>query len=215
MRVLIAEDDATARRVLEALLARWGHEVVAVEDGEAAWEALRAEDAPRLAILDWMMPKVDGVEVCRRVRRMAGGEGIYIILLTARSEQEDLVAGLGAGADDFVTKPFEPEELRARVTVGERVAGLQAALQRRVTELEEALDQIKTLRGLLPICSYCKKIRDDQNYWQRVETYLAQHSDARFTHGICPECYQKHVVPQIEEVRRRKQAAEAKKQEDR
>ena len=147
-----------------------------------------------------MMPELDGVEICRRARKRPDPQPLHIILLTARGRKEDIIAGLQAGADDYVTKPFDHEELRARVQVGVRVVELQAALAVRVVELEEALARVRQLRGLLPICSYCKKIRDDKNYWQQVEQYVGAHSDVQFSHGICPDCYQKVVEPQLDEV---------------
>jgi len=186
MRVLIAEE--VSRRVLEATLGKWGYEVVTTHDGEAAWRVLEREDAPPLAILDWMMPGLDGVEVCRRV--VAAGRAVrpYLVPLTAKGRGQALVEGLEAGADDYVVKPFDRAELRARLRVGERTVALQQHLATRVTELEAALAHICRLQDLLPMCAWCRKIRDDQNYWQDLESYVTQHSDTRFTHGICPEC---------------------------
>jgi CheY-like chemotaxis protein len=154
-------------------------------------------DAPRLALLDWMMPGLDGPDVCRKVRGQAGREPPYLILLTSRGAKEDVVVGLHSGADDYLTKPFDRGELQARLQVGRRILTLQHSLADRVRELESALAQVKQLQGLLPICCYCKKIRDDQNYWQQVEQYIGKHSAARFSHGICPECWQKEVCPQF------------------
>lgn len=196
MRILIAEDDSASRRVLETVLGRWGYEVTAVADGLQAWQSLCVEDAPRLAILDWMMPEMDGAEVCRRIRQSSPSSPAYIILLTAKGRREDLVLGLEAGADDYITKPFDPEELRARIQVGERVVELQTALAARVEELEDALAQVKTLQGIIPICVHCHKIRDDQNYWQRLESYICEHSDAQFSHGLCPDCL-KELYPEF------------------
>jgi DNA-binding response OmpR family regulator len=201
MRILIAEDDAVSRRRLEATLQKWGYEVLAVEDGLAAWEVLQGEMPPPLAILDWMMPGMDGIEVCRKVRERSPSRPLYIIVLTARGSREDVVAGLQAGGDDYVTKPFDREELHARVKVGLRVLQLQMNLADRVRELEEALARVKQLQGLLPICSYCKKIRDDQNYWQQVEGYISEHSDAVFSHGICPDCFEKFVKPELNKLK--------------
>jgi DNA-binding response OmpR family regulator len=202
MRVLIAEDDPVSRHLLGATLARWGHEVVAATDGLEAWGALQAADAPALAILDWMMPGMDGVEVCRRARAAPGPTSPYLILLTAKGQREDVVTGLAAGADDYVTKPFHRGELRARVQVGVRTVALRQALADRVRELEDALARVKQLQGLLPICAYCKKIRDDGHYWREVESYVSQHSAAQFSHSICPECYERLVRPELEEMRR-------------
>jgi phosphoserine phosphatase RsbU/P len=200
-RVLIAEDDSVSCMVLERTLRGWNYDVVVTRDGTEAWEALLTDDAPRLAILDWMMPGLEGPEVCRRVRALARPIPPYLILLTARGQTDDVVAGLESGADDYVTKPFERQELRSRLRVGERVLSLQQGLAARVEELEVALGQVKELKGLLPICCYCKAVRDDRNYWHRVETYITAHSAARFSHGICPGCWKGVVEPQMAECR--------------
>ncbi len=192
MRILIADDSKISQEILGANLRKWGHEVIAVENGQDALEALTSEEAPRLAVLDWMMPGLDGPAVCERVRGM-GNDSLYIILLTARDKAGDVITGLAAGADDYITKPFDQGELRARLNVGIRVVQLQENLNRRIQELEKALSEVKQLKGLLPICSYCKKIRNDQNYWQQVEAFLIEHTDASFSHSICPDCYEKHV----------------------
>ncbi len=191
MKVLIAEDDPVFRRMLESALVKWGYEVVMASNGIEAWHAFEGEDAPLLAILDWIMPGLDGVEVCRKVRAKQTPVPPYLILLTARGRSEDIVAGLGAGADDYLTKPFAREELRARVEVGGRVVELQHHLADRVRALEDALARVKRLQGLLPICTWCRRVRKDQNYWQSVESYVTEHSDARFSHGICPDCREK------------------------
>ena len=196
--ILIAEDDLVSRRTLEATLQRWGYRVVVTSDGTSAYEALCRDDAPPLAILDWMMPGMDGLAVCRTLRDSPIRRVPYIILLTAREDKADKVAGLDSGADDYIIKPFDRDELRARVQVGLRMVALQKSLADRVTELEEALKRVKQLQGLLPICCYCKKIRDDGNYWQQVDHYLTKHSDVRFSHCICPDCWRKEIEPQLQ-----------------
>jgi len=203
MRLLIAEDENTSRLMLEAILKKWGYEVISTVDGFEAWETLRQDDPPQLAILDWMMPGMDGVEVCRQVRARSELQHLYLIILTSRDTPDDIAEALHAGADDFITKPFDRRELQARIQVGRRVVELQSALAQRVRELEEALKREKRLQGLLPICSYCKKIRDDQNYWQQVEAYIEEHSGAAFSHSICPDCYADIVQPQLDEFRTR------------
>lgn len=204
MRVLIADDDPVSRRLLNITLTAWGFEPIMTTDGDEAWQILQGEDAPCLAILDWMMPGLDGSEICRRVRQDADLSRLYIILLTSRSNQEDVIAGLEAGADDYLIKPYDAKELRARLQVGRRVVGLQSELANRVKELEAALAQVEQLESFLPICSYCRKIRDDENYWQKLESYVETHFGAAFTHSICPDCYQKHVEPELAELRRRR-----------
>jgi DNA-binding response OmpR family regulator len=205
MKILIAEDDLTSRRILEAILAKWNYEVITTGDGLEAWQALQTENAPPIAIIDWMMPGMDGVDFCRKLRQAQTLTPTYVILLTSKRQQGDVVAGLDAGANDYIRKPFEREELRARIRVGERVIELQTALADRVKMLEEAIVKIKTLQGLLPICSYCKKIRNDQDYWEQIETYVADHSQAEFTHGICPDCLEKHIKGQMEMLQKMKE----------
>ena len=196
MKVLIAEDDKVSRRLLQATLGRLGYEVVTTEDGTQAWQALQQADAPRLAILDWMMPGLDGVDVCRNVRQRDDVPYIYIILLTARGQKKDVVTGLEAGADDYLVKPFDPQELSSRITVGKRILELEAALEAKVGELKAARSHVKQLQGLLPICMHCKKIRDDRDTWHRVESYIEEHSAAMFTHSLCEECMAKHYPDQ-------------------
>lgn len=198
MRVLIAEDDVASRLLLTANLRQWGYEVVVATNGEEALQQLLQPDPPPLAVLDWMMPLLDGVEVCRRVRANPALRSLYLILLTAKDTEDSVVEGLDAGANDYVVKPFKRRELQARIQVGVRVLELQAELVRHVAELQAALKQVKELQGLLPICSYCKRVRDDHDYWEQIDTYVAQHSRAEFSHGICPDCYEKVVKPELD-----------------
>ena len=194
MKILVAEDDAVTRRMLVVTLERLGWDVITAEDGNAAWrvfETLKGKDAPEIAVLDWMMPGIEGIEICRRLHTTPGFELVYIILVTSRGGKEDLSYGLAAGANDYVTKPFDPVELEARVRVGQRMVKLQRSLAARVTEVEAALAHVQRLQGLLPICSYCKKVRNEANYWEQVESYFTTHSDLDFTHSICPQCTEK------------------------
>jgi CheY-like chemotaxis protein len=200
--VLVADDDAVSRTVVAAILRKGGYSVRVAGDGGEAWRVLSSKEAPPLAVIDWMMPVLDGPDICRRLRQVESKTPTYVILLTSRDASADIVAGLQAGADDYVTKPAREDELLARVSVGARVAKLQQALADRVQSLEDALSKVKQLQGLLPICMYCKSIRDDQNYWRRVETYITEHSDAQFSHSFCPDCYERYVKPQLEELRK-------------
>lgn len=211
MKILVADDNLLTRRMLQALLTKWGYEVLAASDGIEAWNILKSSDFPRLAILDWMMPGMDGAQLCRNFRQLPKLEIAYFILLTSKDRKEDIVEGLEAGANDYITKPFDHEELRVRIQVGRQMVELQLALEARVKELQEAIHHIKTLQGILPICSYCKKIRDDKNYWRQLESYFQKYSEVQFSHGICPECYDRYVKPELEELRNKTSKANLKK----
>ncbi|MDQ6625439.1 MAG: response regulator [Verrucomicrobiota bacterium] len=148
-KVVIAEDDAISREILASTLSKWGYEVIVAADGREAMEVLRAQNEPILAILDWMMPGMEGPEICRRLREIS--KSVYILLLTARAGKERLVEGLRAGADDYLTKPFDKEELQARLNVGARILGLQETLNARVQELEAALSENRQLKLQMPL----------------------------------------------------------------
>ena len=193
MRILIAEDEKSTRMRLEKMLSGWGFEVEAVADGQAAWERICSDDPPRLCLIDWLMPVLDGPELCRRVRKKFPEEYFYLIILTAQQGVDNLIEGLSAGADDYVAKPFIGRELRSRIDVGVRVIGLERMLADKVHQLETALEDVKQLKGLLPICSYCNKIRNNEEVWEQMENYIARRSDVEFSHSICPVCYEKHV----------------------
>lgn len=205
MKILIAEDDPVSRRILHATLANWGYDVSVTANGTEALGLLQREDAPSLAILDIMMPGMDGLEVCRNVRESRSTNPPYLILLTAMGTKENVVRGIEAGANDYLSKPFHRDELRVRVGVGVQMLDLQKALTERVKELEAAFSQVKQLQGMLPICSYCKKIRNDQNYWQKVEGYISDHTDVEFSHGICPDCNVR-VKEELAERRQRRES---------
>jgi CheY-like chemotaxis protein len=207
MQVLIADDDVVLRRAVRAHLERWGFEVVECADGQEAWAALQQAEPPPLAIVDWNMPGKDGVALCHELRERKPLAGIYVMLLTSNQEKKDVIAGLESGADDYVTKPVHWDELHARLRIGVRLVSLQQALAARVAELQEALSNVRQLSGLLPICAYCKRIRDDKNYWQSVEAYLSQHTETRFSHGICPSCYAKRVEPQLRRAKKKATAS--------
>ncbi len=147
--IVIAEDDPVSRELLSTLVKKWGFRTIVTQDGREAMAAIRAEQGPVVAIVDWMMPGMDGLEVCRRVRE--SGKPAHIILLTARAAKESLVEGLESGADDYLVKPFDKNELLARVKVGVRVLGLEASLAKRVKELESALSEIRDLKIQMPL----------------------------------------------------------------
>lgn len=197
MRILIADDDAVSRRLLQGTLVNWGYEVLVASDGNMAWKILQEESStPELTILDWMMPGKEGPEICQLVRQSPNVD-TFLILLTSRDEEEDVVLGLDEGADDYIVKPFSPNKLHARIRSGLRIIQLQRSLTQRATELQTARDRVQLLQKLLPICCYCKKIRDDDNYWHQLESYLVEHTQARFSHGVCPDCLESRVKEEL------------------
>ncbi|MGE3727108.1 MAG: PleD family two-component system response regulator [Candidatus Sericytochromatia bacterium] len=200
MHVLIAEDDPISLRLTSKILNSWGYRVTESSDGQTAWDKLEADPAP-IVILDWRMPGLDGLSLCRRMRESETHTSTYILLLTGMEGKANLIQGLEAGADDYLEKPVDPAQLKARLNVGVRIVGLQQSLRQRLGELEQALANVKELRGLLPICSYCKNIRNDENYWQKLESYLSEHTHVQLTHGICPTCYQDVVQKELQEMR--------------
>jgi DNA-binding response OmpR family regulator len=192
MRLLVADDDANTINLLHKYLTLWNYDVVTAQNGLEALDVIRGNNTPQIIILDWLMPGMDGVEVIRQARQMQSSNPPYIILFTVRDEKRAIIEGLDAGANDYVTKPFDKDEFHARIRVGERVIELQNSLADRIRELQEAIAQIHTLRGIISICSFCHKIRNDEKSWERLEKYIGEHSAAEFSHGICPECAKKH-----------------------
>jgi len=182
MVILLAEDDLVTRRTLAAVLSAEGHAITEVEDGSQAW-GLWQLSAPRVVVADWLMPQMDGLELCRKIRATPGRPYTYFILQTVRHGQESYLEAMDAEVDDFITKPVRTHELNARLRVAERILGLR--------------EELLALEGLLSVCSYCKRIRSADSGWGTLERYIEQHSKAEFTHGVCPECYEKHLKPQM------------------
>ena len=187
MKILAVEDDAVARAVLRQALRYLRHECIEASDGEGAWELLQ-KDPVRVVVSDWMMPRVDGLELCRRIRGQVGHEYVYFILLTGRdATEENRTAAADAGVDDFLTKPLDRIELWTRLRVAERIL--------RYTT------QVRQLEEMMPICSYCKKIRADQDYWQQLEGYISERTGSDFSHSVCPDCYERVMIPQLTRLR--------------
>ncbi len=174
MNILIVDDDPTSRIVLGATLKKLGHKVTAASSADEVLTALENGHVP-LLISDLVMPGLNGLDLCRRIRAANRPQYTYIILLTVVSGKSGYLVGMKAGADDFLVKPFDEDMLAARLVAAERILNLQS--------------QVKQLSGLLPICCVCKKVRDDQNYWQQVESYIVKRTDAKFSHGYCPDCF--------------------------
>lgn len=187
MKILAVEDDPVARAVLHQALLRLGHEVVDAHDGTEALKILEKEPV-RVIVSDWMMPEMDGLALCRAVRGRVQTDYVYFILLTGRTADVDNQReAIEAGVDDFLSKPLNAQDIWMRLRVAERIL-------RYATE-------VRQLEAFLPICGYCKKIRDDQNYWQQIESYINQRTGTDFSHSVCPDCYQRVVMPELENLR--------------
>ena len=179
-RVLIAEDDLVSAKVLAALLTRLGYEVATARDGDEAWELFNAAPT-RLIVSDWMMPGTDGLAFCEKVRTQPGAPYTYFILLTTnQTTPENYVLATNAGVDDFLTKPIDRQALQMRLSVAERILRFTA--------------EIRHLQELIPMCVYCRKVRDEEDYWEQVETYIQKETGSRFSHGACPECCEKEMA---------------------
>lgn len=187
-RVLVAEDDEQTRTALVFLLQRHGFEVTVVKDGQAALERMLAPNPPQVALLDWEMPRLDGIHVARAVRSMPAQRYTYIVMVTAHDRAADVLAAFAAGVDDFLSKPADASQLLARLRCGERILRLEERSAERIAELEAALAEVRRLKRLLPICMYCKKVRDDGDYWHEIESYIRAQTGTDFSHSICPQC---------------------------
>ncbi|SDT97029.1 Response regulator receiver domain-containing protein [Verrucomicrobium sp. GAS474] len=199
--VLIVDDLEPNRKLLKVLLKAEGYPVLEAENGTQALELLRSTPGPLVGLIDWEMPGPTGVEVCAEIKKEKDKlPPRFLILLTVRDARQDIVTGLKSGVNDYVTKPFDQSELLARIAIGMEMVTLQTTLAQRVDELQHAMAEIKQLNGLVPICSYCKKIRDDKNYWHQLERYISSKTDAKFSHGICPDCYETVVKKELEEM---------------
>jgi sigma-B regulation protein RsbU (phosphoserine phosphatase) len=227
------DDEYVSRKKLEMAVQSLGYETLSASHGLEGWNVWEHEK-PRIVITDWLMPGIDGIELCKKIRKAEKGQYTYIIMLTIKKGIQSVIDGIDAGADDFISKPFQKEELAARIKAGERILGIEGKLikalsdltveieERKRTEeelakqrdylvrtiyelrkaketkkeliskLRDALSAVDRLSGLLPICSHCKKIRDDKGYWKNLEEYVAHHSGARFSHSVCPKCMEEY-----------------------
>lgn len=177
--------------MVQVCLENWGYRVESVTNGAEALAQLKKPDAPHIAILDWEMPLLDGVEVCRRVKEMEVENPPYIILLTGRDSKTDIVRGFDAGADDYMTKPFNDDELRARTRVAERLVRTQSSLSESVVELREALNQLEIFESGVEICRTCRKILNRYDgQWQSLDELLENNDNPHLVISICPHCTQ-------------------------
>lgn len=194
--ILIVDDTPVNLQLLSNMLTKQSYKVRLAPNSDLALMNAQAMP-PDLILLDIKMPGLSGYEVCEQLKADPRTRDIPVIFISALDQTEDKVKAFRVGGVDYVTKPFQVEEVLARVRTHLKLRELQQQLAERVRTLEEAMAQIRTLRGLLPICANCKNVRDDQGYWHSVEVYVRDHSEADFSHGICPDCM-KELYPWFE-----------------
>ena len=193
--ILIVDDTPENLTMLTLMLTERGYRVRPALNGQMALHAIR-KLPPDLILLDIIMPDMDGFEVCQQLKAEPATRDIPVLFMSALRETIDKMRAFALGAVDYITKPFNEEEVFARVKTHLTLRNLQKRLEEQNAELQDALTKIKTLKGLLPICANCKKIRDDRGYWNQIEAYIEQHSEALFSHGLCPECLEKLYADQ-------------------
>ena len=197
VKVLVVDDDPDVLFATSRIVKKEGFQVITAANAEACLEAI-SKDCPDLILLDVVMPDISGIDLCRKLKADPEYKSVFIVLLSGmKTGSEEQAEGLDAGADGYIARPISNQELRARVDSLVRILLAERERDRLIKELQEALSEIRQLTGLLPICSYCKKIRDDKGYWVKLEKYLGSHSDAEFTHCICQHCAEKYF-PEFE-----------------
>jgi DNA-binding response OmpR family regulator len=178
-KILMAEDDPVSAKILQVALSKFGYEPIIARNGEEAWEKFDQEPV-RLIVSDWMMPGLDGLGLCEKVRAHTHTPYTYFILLTAnRTSADNYEMATAAGVDDFLTKPLDRDAIRMRLRVAERILKYTA--------------EIRQLQEMIPICTYCRKVRDKNDYWDKVESYIQRQTGSTFSHGACPQCYEKEL----------------------
>ncbi|MCB2173771.1 response regulator [bacterium] len=191
LNILVVDDTPDLLQATTRVLRSAGARVHEAVDGQSCLTAVR-QHLPDLVLLDVELPDLLGYEICRRIKSDESLKAVYVVMLSSRmTTSDDQSEGLESGADGYITRPLPNRELLARVESIARIIRAERERDRLITQLQQALETIKTLSGMLPICASCKKIRNDTGYWEEVESYVKRHSDAEFTHGICPTCAKK------------------------
>jgi len=207
-KILIVDDNPDNIHAVGSMLNETNLYTIGVAmDGKQALDIMKKAGNYDLVLLDVKMPFLNGLETCKAMRENDFLREIPVIFLTAFHESEEIVAGFEAGGQDYVTKPFNSRELLSRVKTQlelkssrDRLKLLLSEKEKLISELNESLANVKTLKALLPMCSYCKKIRDDKGYWNQVDEYITNHSDTKFSHGLCPDCLRKQYPDMADEV---------------
>jgi len=195
MKILLVDDELVAQTLLRRMLEQLGHQVVPANNGMEALSIFQ-DDPVNVVISDWHMPQMDGIELCQAIRTVLKMGYTYFVLISATPlDVEKYASATAQGIDDFLVKPIRPQEIAIRLLVAERIIKFTT--------------EIKQLKTLLPICSYCKKIRNDDNYWKQIETYISETTGSFFSHGICPTCYEHIVKPELAQYMRKSDEKEA------
>jgi DNA-binding response OmpR family regulator len=192
MTILIVDDTPTNVDLLSMVLKKRNYKVRVADSGERALKQINLQP-PDLVLMDVMMPGMDGFETCRRMKQDPATADIPVIFITALSDMQDMLKGFQVGGADFLTKPFQAEEVLARVKAHLTIRKLHKDLSAKNEKLEKALEEVKTLQGIVPICCMCKKIRDDSGFWNQVEMYISKHVGTQFSHSYCPDCLEKEM----------------------
>lgn len=189
MKILVAEDSPMDLLIIQTILEEENYELICVENGAEVLNVLESESTlPDLILLDIMMPEMDGYEACEQIKSNPKTEEIPVIFLTGKRGEENEIKGFELGAVDFINKPYHEKVVKIRVKTQLDLRKHVQEINKQNLELKQAFSEIKTLRDLLPMCAKCRKIRDEQGYWKQIETYIVEHTDSKFSHGLCESC---------------------------
>ncbi len=193
IKVLVVDDDPDVLFATSRIVKKEGFQVFTASDGRECLESA-GKNKPDLILLDVMLPDANGIDLCGKIKKDPELGSAFVVLISgSKTESDEQAEGLDAGADGYIARPISNRELRSRIHSMVRILSAERERDRLIGELQEALSAIRQLQGLLPICSSCKKIRDDKGYWVKLENYISDHSEATFTHGLCQECADKYL----------------------
>lgn len=199
IKILILDDDPDVLFATSRIVKSEGYQVFNASTGSECKELAKKEH-PDLILMDVVLPDIPGTELCKQIKRDPELKDIFVVMISGiKTASDNQADGLDVGADGYIARPISNRELKARVHAMVRILSAERERDRLILELKEALSRIKTLEGIIPICMYCHKIRDSTDTWQKLEAYISKHSDAQFSHSICPDCMQEHYPEALED----------------